>query len=191
MAATVVINEWTSETTITNKTAGTVRFKDANNATVDLVNPLVVPAAGAVTVSFEKWLRLQITDAGGFTQIDNLEAYTDGQADFHAGSPNEIDVFFATQGGGVLGGFDVPTKPTALDPPQISEAGSPLENMTGLFTKTTASRIDMDAVNVGPFTDGSPTEHIGDFLVLVMLVRPGAPQGITSSETLTFSFDEI
>ena len=185
MAATVVINEWTSAGVQTEKQGSTVRFKNANNATIDLINPLVVPTSG-VEVSFEKWLRLQITDAGGFTQIDNLEAYTDGAPTFHTGSPTEIDVFYAT-----TGTFDTPTEPTASDPPQISEAGSPLEDMTALFLRQTGSRIDMDAINTGPFTDGSPAEHIGDFLVLVMLVRPGAPQGITASETLTFAFDEI
>ncbi len=186
MAATVIINEWTAAQTHTDKTAGTVRFKNANNSTVDLVNPLVVPASAAFEVSFEKWLRLQITDAGGFTQIDNLEAYTDGEALFHAGSPTEIDVFYAT-----TGVFETPAEPAAVDPPQSSLVGSPLEDMTALFTRDTGNRINMDAINTGPFTDGSPAEHIGDFLVLVMLVRGGAPQGVTSSETLTFSFDEI
>ncbi len=186
MAATVIINEWTAEFTQADKTAGTVRFKNANNATVDLVNPLVVPSGGSVEVSFEKWLRLQITDAGGFTQIDNIQAYTDGEALFHTGSPTEIDVFYAT-----TGVFETPAEPAAVDPPQSSLVGSPLEDMTPLFLRNSGSRIDMDAVNTGPFTDGSPAEHIGDFLVLVMLVRPGAPQGVTDSETLTFSFDEI
>ena len=82
MAATVVINEWTSESVITAKQGGTVRFKNANNAAVDLADPMVVPAAGTVDHSFEKWLRLQITDEGGFTQIDNLQAYSDGENSF-------------------------------------------------------------------------------------------------------------
>lgn len=186
MAATVIINEWTSNAVQTDKTTGTVRFKNANNSTVDLVNPLVVPSAGNFEVSFEKWLRLQITDAGGFTQIDNLQAYTDGDPAFHTGSPTEIDVFYT-----VIGAFDTPTEPAATDPPQISEQGSPVENMSALFARDSGNRIDMDAINTGPFTDGSPAEHIGDFLILVMLVRGGAPQGVTSSETLTMSFDEI
>ena len=192
MAATVIINEWNAEGTIADKTTGTVRFKNANNSTVDLINPMVVPAAGTVDHSFEKWLRLQITDAGGFTQIDNIQAYSDGENNFGTGSPNEVLVYYATQGGGVLGGFDVPTEPSAsFDPPRISEAGSPVEDMTDFFTSSSAARINMDAVNTGPFTDGSPTEHIGDFLVLVMTVRPGATSGVLTAETLTFSFDEI
>ena len=78
MAATVTILEFhgtTATPTTTNKTSGTVRFKNADNATVDLNNPMVVPTAGT-DYSFEKKLRLNA--AGTFTQISNLAAYTDG-----------------------------------------------------------------------------------------------------------------
>ena len=46
-------------------------------------------------------------------------------------------------------------------------------------------------VNTGPFTDGSPSEEIGDFLVLVMEVEPTASNGVLAAETLTFAYDEI
>lgn len=183
MAATVVINEWTSTSTITSKSGGTVRFKNANNATVDLVNPLVIPTSGQ-EYSFEKYLRLQITDAGGFTQLDNLVAYSDGSG--------------WTGGTGVLcwyaltGTFDTPVVPNeANDPPQSTAAGSPQENMSDFFGLTSGAPANMDAINTGPFTDGSPAEHIGDFLVLVMEVNATATQGLTTTEVLTMAYDEI
>ncbi len=182
MAATVIINEWTSAVTQADKTSGTVRFKNANNATVDLIDPLVVPGSGQ-EYSFEKWLRLQITDAGGFTQIDNLRAYSDGTNNFGTG----IKAWYA-----VTGTFMDPVIPNeASDPPQSAAAGSPQENMTDFFTSTSGSPIDMDANNSGPFTDGSPAEHIGDFLVLVMEVETTASNGVLSTETLTIAYDEI
>ena len=182
MAATVIINEWTSAPTQTDKTSGTVRFKNANNATVDLIDPLVVPGSGQ-EYSFEKWLRLQITDAGGFTQIDNLRAYSDGTNSFGTG----IKAWYA-----VTGTFMDPVIPNeASDPPQSAAAGSPQENMTDFFTSTSGSPIDMDANNSGPFSDGSPAEHIGDFLVLVMEVETTASNGVLSTETLTIAYDEI
>lgn len=182
MAATVIINEWTSAGVQTDKTSGTVRFKNANDAAVDLNNPLVVPSSGQ-EYSFEKWLRLQITDTGGFTQIDNLRAYSDGANSFGTG----VKAWYA-----IAGTFDTPVVPNeAQDPPQSSAAGSPQEDMADLFGLTSGSPGDLDTINTGPFTDGSPAEHIGDFLVLVMEVEPTASNGVLTAETLTFAYDEI
>jgi len=182
MAATVVINEWTSAALQTDKTSGTIRFKNANDANVDLNDPLVVPASGQ-EYSYEKWLRLQIADAGGFTQISNLRAYSDGANGFGSG----VKLWYA-----VAGSFIDPVVPDeASDPPQSAAAGSPVEDMADFFGATSGAPIDLDGINAGPFTDGSPAEHIGDFLVLVMEVEPGATQGVTPSETLTFAYDEI
>jgi hypothetical protein len=182
MAATVVVNEWTSAGTITDKTSGEIRFKNANNATVDLNNTMVVPGSGQ-DYSFEKWLRMQITDAGGFTQISNLRVYSDGANGLGTG----ISLFYA------LGGtFMTPVEPDNTPAtPQSAAAGSPQEDMADFFGLTSGSPGDLDAINTGPFTDGSPAEHIGDFLVLVMKVASTASQGITPSETITFAWDEI
>ena len=183
MAATVIINEYNGASGVkTGKTPGTVRFKNADNATVDLNDPLAVPSSGQ-EYSFEKWLRLEITDAGGFTQIDNLRAYSDGTNNFGTG----VKLWYA-----VAGAYMQPVVPDeASDPPQSAAAGSPVENMTDFFSATQASPIDLDAINTGPFTDGSPAEVIGDYLVLVMEVETGASQGVLTAETLTFAFDEI
>ena len=184
MAATVIVNEYNGAApgTKTDKTSGTVRFKNADDANVDLGNPLVVPSTGQ-EYSVQKYLRLEITDAGGFTQIDNLRAYADGSNDFGTG----IKVWYWTAGTYVQP--EVPGE--AVDPPQYPGSGSPQATGVDLFTATQGSPIDLDAVNSGPFTDGSPTEEIGDFLILVMEVEPTASQGVLSAETLTFAYDEI
>ena len=187
MTATVIIEEHNGAgNTRTDKTSGTVRFKNADNATVDLNNPLVVPSAGARENSYEKWLRLRITN-GAFTQISNLRAYSDGDLSFGQGSPSEVNVYYAT-----AGAYRAPAVPTEVNgPPQIPEAGSPVENMTNLALRVSGDPVDMDAINTGPFTDGSPAEEIGDFLVLVMQLMPGASSGLLTAETLTFAYDEI
>jgi len=186
MAATVIVNEYhgTQETTLTrtDKTAGTVRFKNADNFAVDLLNPMVVPGAGQ-DYSFEKVLRLQITDEGGFTQIDNVRAYSDGTNNFGTG----IDVFYA-----VGGTYIEPTEPNNTPTtPQSPYAGSPQENMTDWFTTNSGSPADMDSNNPGPFTGGSPTEEIADFIALVMKVASTASQGVLTGEVATFAWDEI
>ena len=183
MAATVNIYEWTSAAVQTVKTSGTIRFKNANDAAVDLNDPLAVPSAGGRDYSFEKWLRLRIDAPGGFTQISNLRAYSDGAGGFGAG----IKAWYAT-----AGAFMAPVQPDeGLDPPRTAAAGSPQEAMSDLFGATAASPIDLDALNPGPFADGSPAEWIGDFLVLVMEVEDSAANGVLPTETLTFAWDEI
>lgn len=184
MAATVQINEWNGAApgTPTDKTSGSVRFKNADNATVDLNDPLVVPSSGQ-EYSYEKWLRLRITDAGGFTQIDNVRAYSDGASGMGAG----VKVWYA-----VAGAYRQPVIPNeADDPPRSDVAGSPLGDMVDFFASSSGSPIDLDGLNVGPFTDGSPLEDIGDFLVLVAEVEISASQGVTPSENVTFAWDEI
>ena len=184
MAATVVINEWNgaSPGSPTDKTSGTIRFKNADNATVDLVNPLEVPGSGQ-EYSYEKWLRLRITDAGGFTQISNLRAYSDGTNSFGTG----VKTWY-----GVAGAYRDPVIPNeSNDPPQVDLGGSPLEPLADFFGTSSGSPVDLDGINAGPFTDGSPQEDIGDFLVLVMEVEPTASNGVLGTETLTFAYDEI
>jgi len=183
MAANVVINEYNGAApgTKSNKTAGTIRFKNAGDANVDLNDPLVVPGGGQ-EYSFEKWLRLEIA-GGAFTQISNLRAYSDGANSFGTG----VKLWHA-----VTGAYIQPVVPNeAADPPQSAAAGSPVENMADFFIATQGSPIDLDGINTGPFTDGSPFEEIGDFLVLVMEVEPTASNGVLAAETLTFAYDEI
>jgi hypothetical protein len=181
MAATVIINEWNGAASQTDKTSGTVRFKNANNSTVDLVNPLVVPGAGQ-EYSFEKWLRLQITDAGGFTQLSDLEVYTDGAGFTETG----IKAWYATEST-----FQDPVVPDeSQDPPFFNgpSTGSPGNAMADLFGLTSGSPASLGA---GPFTDGSPAEHIGSWIVMVLEVETTASAGVLAAETLTFAYSEI
>lgn len=182
MVATVAINEWNegggSPAAKTAKDGGTVRFKNADDPTVDLINPLIVPTSGR-EFSFQKMLQLEITAAGGFTQIDNLQAYSDGENDFGGGSPTLVDLFYA-----VTGTLITPVVPSeAVAVPQFD--GS---DMQDIFQHGSGSRIDMDASNPGPYTS---TGEIGDIMVMVMRVMPGAGPGVLTAETLTFSYDEI
>lgn len=174
MAATVLIREKNGAgETATDKTSGTIRFKKADNATVDLNNPLVVPAAG-FDLSYEKWLRMNISVAPA-TQIDNLRMYTDGANNYGTG----IKLFAAP-----IAAYVQPVTPvTSNDPPL--HAGT---TFVDVFTHTSGSPLDMDNLNAGPFTT---TGDIGNYLILVMQVTTTASQGVKSAESLTFSWDEI
>lgn len=176
MAATVILNEWTGTTgspTLTDKTSGTVRYKKANNSTVDANNPLVKPTAGNER-SYEKWMQLRITGTGPTGAITNLQWYTDGTNSYGTG----ITAFVRTTNI-ASGSFVTPVIPG-------SDAAG-----TDQFTFTTSSRKNADAVTAGSPYSGTNT-NIGDFIILWMTLDTtvSAPQNPTASETISASWDE-
>lgn len=174
MVATVLIREKNGAgETATDKTSGTVRFKNADDATVNTANRLIIPTTNR-EYSFRKVVRLNVSVAPD-TDIDNLQAYTDGANGFGTG----VKAWYAT-----AGTYTQPSVPTETnDPPQFPGTTA----MTDLFTATTGTPINMDATNTGPFTG---TGDIGDYLNLVMEVETNASPGSLTAETLTFSYDE-
>jgi len=163
MAATVQIVEKNSAGgTQTDKTSGTIRFKNADNSTVDTGNPMVKPGAG-VDYSFEKWLRLNVT-GGTYTEITNVKAYMDGANGLGTG----ITLYAKA-----VASYATPAEATAIT------------GYTDAFTYTSGAPLSLGA---GPF---SGTGEKGDHLVMMLTVGTTASGGITPSETLTVGWDEI
>ena len=163
MAATVQIVEKNGAGgTTTDKTSGTVRFKNADNSTVDLLNPMVKPPTGS-DFSFEKWLRLNVT-GGSYSQITNVRAYMDGANGFGTGV-----LLWAK----AVANYATPAEATATT------------GYTNAFTYTSGSPLTLGA---GPFTS---TGEKADHLVMMMEVQSTASGGLTPSETLTIAWDEI
>jgi len=163
MAASVLIREKNGAgETATDKTSGTVRFKNADNATVDTANPMVIPPSGT-DYSFEKWLRFNVT-SGTYTEITNIELYTDGSNGLGTG----VGVLAKT-----VSSYATPAEATSTT------------GYTNIFTYTSGSPLDMGA---GPFTS---TGDKGAYAVLIMTVADTATAGVTSSETVTWAWDEI
>ena len=165
MAATMKIYELSASMAGTDKTSSTVRFKLADNTTVDSNNPITIPASG-YTRSFSKQLRLYCATAPD-TQIDNLRAYSDGTSGFGTG--------ITTNGSNVGGTFS-------------ANASSAITNGTDLFEHTSGAPFNLDAVHTGAVT---ATGFCGDILKLQMVVASTASSGTKSAETLTFAYDEI
>lgn len=163
MAATVqIIEKNGAGGTPTDKTSGQIRFKNADNATVDTSNPMVKPGSGT-DYSFEKWLRLNVT-GGTYTEITNIKAYMDGASGLGTG---------VTLYAKAVASYATPAEATGT-------AG-----YADAFTYTSGSPLTLGA---GPYTS---TGEKGDHLVMMLAVGTTASGGITSSEVLTFSYDEI
>jgi hypothetical protein len=165
MPADVQIHEMSAATTGVDKTAGTVRFKAADDANVDANARLQIPGAGSI-YSYTKNLRFFFNTAPS-VDIQNLRAYTDGVNSF---------------GTGVGVGYDVPAGGAGAFPNFNT-------NISGsdIFTKTSGSPIDLDAINTGPHTG---TGYKGDIVRMQMSVANRASPGQLTPETLTFAYDE-
>lgn len=163
MAATVEIVEKNGAGgTPTTKTSGTIRFKNADDATVDLNDPMVVPASGT-DYSYEKWLRLNVT-GGSYSQITDIVAYSDGSNGLGTG----VGLYAKA-----VASYATPAEATATT------------GYTDFFSYTSGSPLSLGA---GPFTS---TGEKGDHLVMIATVADTASGGLTSSETLTIAWDEI
>ena len=163
MAATVQIVEKNGTAgTNTKKDSETVRFKNADNATVDTNNPMVIPTAG-VDYSYEKWLRLKVTVAPS-TYLENLKFYTDGANGF---------------GTGVL--LYAKAVTTFATPAEATSAAG----YTDAFTYTSGAALDLGTATV------TGTGEKGDHAVMMMTVASTASPGTLTAETGTFSYDEV
>jgi hypothetical protein len=85
VAATVEIRSYHAATpdSGTNVASGSIRFKAADNDTVDANNPLAIPGAGTI-YSYLKQLRFYAATTPSNT-INNLKFYTDGANGFGTG----------------------------------------------------------------------------------------------------------
>lgn len=163
MPATVqIIEKNGAGGTPTDKTSGTIRFKNADDATVDLNNPMVKPVAGT-DYSWEKWLRLNVT-GGTYSQITNLKAYSDGANGLGTG----VSLYAKA-----VAAYATPAEGTAFT------------GYSDFFGYTSGSPLSLGA---GPF---SGTGEKGDHLVMLLGVADTAAGGVTASETLTIAWDEI
>ncbi len=177
MPATVDIREKNGAgETATIKTGGTLRCKNADNATVDTADPLIIPGAGQ-EYSFEKVARLHIGSPGPSVEITNVEFFMDGANNFGTG----VKLW-----GRGLAAYTTPAVPNeANDPPEIPVNGTPAP-ATDAFTWTSAAPL---ALGAGPFS--GTNVDIADYLYLVMEVETTATQGALTPETATWRYDEI
>lgn len=163
MAATVqLVEKNTAGGTQTDKTAGTIRFKTADNSTVDLNNPIVKPPSGT-NYSFEKWLRMNVS-GGSYSQITNVKWYSDG-----------------ANGLGTGVGLWAKAVTTFATP----ALGTATTGYADFFGYTSGAPLSLGA---GPYTS---TGEKGDHAVMLMTVASTASGGVTPTETGTLAWDEI
>lgn len=179
MVATVKIHSYHGSTPVTNDITGIqVRFKRADNDTVDASNPLII-TAGITTFSYRKHTRLAFLTAPS-NQIENVKWLID-----------------ETSGGGqtyMQNGFVHFSRvnSTYTEAP-TTDVGAPVSgtvNTEENYTSTSPLTVFAGVI----VTSGSSFPTYGDsaqdYVVQQMGVRSDASPGASPVKTLVYRFDE-
>lgn len=159
----------------------TLRFKQADDATIDANNPMPIPAAGT---EYSRWKQVYLyCDAAPDTQIDNVRFYTDGGG-FGTGITVNVGDEFPVKNSGANTGYDV------------SDANEVMTNHTDITGSTDAFGYTAGSPLSGPSISeaGGVIDAMGEstnYLVFQMEVINTASPGNLADETFTFVYDEI
>ena len=161
----------------------TLRFKDADDATIDANDKIVVPAAGT-KYSYWKHLYLECSNADGHT-MNNFAIYTDGAA---WDANTDVDV-----------GDETPTKTSVSDAGyQVADTDdedliadhADITGVTDFFGYTAGEATDKDisCSEAGNAVDAA--NESCDYVLLEFHCVNAASPGDLANETGTFSYDE-
>ena len=168
---------------VTDNGTNKVRFKQADNATIDSNNPIPVPTSGS-NYSYWKHMYLLVSAAEDMTQIDNVKFYSDGAVfDSYGG----VDVFVATatpiKTSAIDAGYDLADSATAL-----ANHGS-VSVATNANNYTSGSPLTVSISESGNILDG--TNDTTDYVLINLKVGVTASSGTLTAESLVFQFDEV
>lgn len=165
-----------------DKTSGTLRFQRVDTLDeTSYANAIPVPPSGQ-NYSMRVPLCMYIA-SGTFDQISNPRWYSDGTNGFGTGRKLWYKMHHV---------YVQPSIPTeSNDPPQFPGG----ENMVNWFDTTSGSPADGDAanggVNAGPYNSAGLPKYVGDIINFVFEVEATSTQGVTDSESVVLSWDEI
>lgn len=168
MAANVQILVWHGPNASKASTALTdgqaIRFKQADNDTVDLLNKIPIPTSGT-NYSYPKNFQFSSTTTPS-NIIDNLKVYSDG-----------------ANGLGTGCSLLVKTSSTYIDP--TTTTTSAVAGTSSVFNYTSGSALAVTGSLSNPSTGA-----FGDFIVMQLGIDSTAQPGTTGSEVVTLAFDE-
>lgn len=163
-----------------------IRFKTADDATIDTANPIPVPAAGT-NYSFWKQMYLFCADPDGNT-IDNVKFYSDGAIGFGTGITLMVGDETPTKNSGSDAGYEVATGTPGTTGNEMVAAHAGLTGSTDAASLTSGSPLTVSISEAGSVINLA--SETSDYVILQVNVATTASAGLTSSETLTFQYDE-
>jgi hypothetical protein len=187
MAATVQIRQDYGGTdnspATTDEAVTNLRYKEADNNTQDLNNPVTIPGAGT-KYSYWKHCFLEVTAAGGFTQIDNVKIWVTSfdwtGVTLEMGGQYPIHGTASTAGYDVADGLDVLTVHTDIT--TVQDLGAANSSGTALGPITINDNAGGPIVAVNQSTN---------YFVTNIEVGTTAVAGTQTSKQVNVEYDEI
>lgn len=159
-----------------------IRFKRADNPTIDSLNPCTIPPSGT---SYSRWKQIYLRcDVAPSTQVDNIRIYTDGTG-FGTGIAVKVGEQFPTKNSGSSAGYEVAN----VEDEEMVAGHLGITSSVDFFTKTEASPLGVTISEAGGIINA-----IGEtcnYVVLQMEIINTASPGDLANETWTWKYDEI
>ena len=164
-----------------------LRFKTADNATIDTNHPIPVPTTGK-NRSYWKQIYLKCSTAPS-TQIDNVKFYSDGSSGFGTGIALKIATSFPVKNSGANTGYEVSTGTTGVTGTRLAAVHAGVSTTASVFNYTAAAPISPSISESGNIINAAG--ETTNYVILQMEVSSTASSGALSAETLTWQWDEI
>ena len=163
-----------------------IRFKTADDATIDANNPIPIPDAGTKR-SYWKQISMECTTAPD-TQVDNVKFYTDGGG-FGTGVTVKLGTETPTKNSGSDAGYEVATGTPGDTGDEMVAAHAGLTGSADAFGFTSGSTKTLSISEAGSIINaiGETT----NYLIFQMEVVSTASPGNLTDETWTIQYDEI
>ncbi len=158
-----------------------LRFKNADDATIDGADKPTIPAAGTI-YTYWKSIYLYCDDADGHT-LDNFRFYTDGANGLGTGCDIYVGLQFPTKNSGSDAGYEVANNANELvaEHGGITTSASIFDYTSGAALTVSCSETDNEINDTGETTN---------YIILQGRVASTASPGDCPNETLTIAYDE-
>ena len=160
----------------------TLKFKNADNPTIDSNDKLTVPAASTI---YSRWKSIYLkcdANADAHT-INNVKLYSDGSNSLGTGVDLMVGLQFPTHNSGATTGYEVADNANEL----VAEHGG-ITTSASIFDYSSAAGLSVSISEAGNIINAA--NETTNYVILQMNVASTANPGVTTTETLTFSFDE-
>jgi hypothetical protein len=170
-----------ASTDITALGPPTLKFKLADNTTLDTNNPIVIPAAGTV-YSYYKFLFLKCTANADTHTINNVKLYSDGTNSLGTGVDLMVGLQFPVKNSGATTGYELANNANEM----VAETA--LTSSATIFNYNSGAGLAVTISESGNIINAA--NETTNYIVLQMNVSSTASPGATTQETFTWSYDE-
>jgi len=178
-----------SSSRIDNLGPPALRFKTADDRTIDTANPILVSST-VTRYSYWKHIYLYVGINASANDIDNIRFYSDGAIGFGTGVTLNVADETPTKNSGSSAGYD-PAAGSEGITGNVVTTHTDVTAVTDAASLTSGSPLTVSVSEDGGTTD--PMTTVGDtsdYVILQVAVATTASAGLTASETLTFQYDE-